>query len=36
VEYGLDVAALDAKTVADRVRASAIRIHLLEALDDWA
>jgi tetratricopeptide (TPR) repeat protein len=35
-DHGLDVAALDAKTVADGVRASAIRIHLLEALDDWA
>jgi tetratricopeptide (TPR) repeat protein len=35
-DYGLDVAALDARTVADRIRGSATRIHLLEALDDWA
>jgi serine/threonine protein kinase/Flp pilus assembly protein TadD len=35
-DHGLDVAATDAKTVADHVRASAIRIQLLEALDDWA
>jgi serine/threonine protein kinase len=35
-DYGLDMAALDAAAAADRVRASAIRIHLLEGLDDWA
>jgi serine/threonine protein kinase/Flp pilus assembly protein TadD len=35
-DYGLDLAALDARTAADRIRGSAVRIYLLEALDDWA
>jgi tetratricopeptide (TPR) repeat protein len=35
-EFGLDLASLDAATAADRVRGSAVRMYLLEALDDWA
>jgi Flp pilus assembly protein TadD len=34
--YGLDLAALDPRQVAERVRASALGPHLVAALDDWA
>src|SRR5262249_35820698 len=34
-DYGVDVAALDAATAAQRIRASAIRKHLEASLDDW-
>jgi serine/threonine protein kinase/tetratricopeptide (TPR) repeat protein len=34
-EYGIDMAALDARTAAERIRASDIRGHLAAALDDW-
>jgi serine/threonine protein kinase/Flp pilus assembly protein TadD len=34
-DCGIDVAALDATTAAERVRASAIRAQLGAALDDW-
>jgi superkiller protein 3 len=34
--YGLDVPSLDAEEAARRIRASAIRTHLVVALDDWA
>jgi serine/threonine protein kinase len=35
-DYGLDVLRLDTVAAADLIRTSAIRTHLLEALDDWA
>jgi tetratricopeptide (TPR) repeat protein len=34
--YGLDLAALNPPDTAERIRASAIRPHLVVALDDWA
>jgi serine/threonine-protein kinase len=34
--YDLDVSALDAQEAADRIGSSAIRSHLVAALDDWA
>jgi tetratricopeptide (TPR) repeat protein/serine/threonine protein kinase len=34
--YNLDVLELDAREAATRIQASAIRNHLLAALDDWA
>src|SRR5262249_4859528 len=34
--YGLDVAFPDADKAAEQVRTSAIRLHLVAALDDWA
>lgn len=35
-ENGLDVAALAPEEIAQRIRDSAIRIHLIRALDNWA
>ena len=35
-KYGLDLAALDPKEAAERVRASAIRTRLIAGLDHWA
>ena len=35
-DYGIDVLNLDAAVAGARVRASAIRQHLIAALDDWA
>jgi serine/threonine protein kinase/tetratricopeptide (TPR) repeat protein len=34
-EYGLDVLSLGPQAAAERVRTSAIRTHLVAALDDW-
>lgn len=34
-DYGIDLAALEPATAAERIRASAIREQLLAALDDW-
>src|SRR5262249_40194554 len=34
-DYGLDLAAVHAQAAAERIRASAIRDHLIAALDDW-
>jgi tetratricopeptide (TPR) repeat protein len=34
-QYGLDLEVLDAQTAAERIRASAIKPHLIAALEDW-
>ncbi len=34
--YGIDLEALSLPEAAQRIRASAIRVHLIAALDDWA
>jgi serine/threonine protein kinase/Flp pilus assembly protein TadD len=34
-EHGLDVSAVPAQEIADRIRASAVRAHLVTALDFW-
>jgi tetratricopeptide (TPR) repeat protein len=34
-QYGIDVLQLDPKTAAERLRRSAIQLHLVAGLDDW-